>query len=123
MSDTPEKIVYIATYAGEDAERASFPFMLANAALAMDIKAVMVLQGNGVWLAKKGYAQHVHAAGLPPMKELIKNFVELGGRMMVCTPCIKHRNIEESDLIEGASSTAGAAVNDELLTANASVTY
>jgi uncharacterized protein involved in oxidation of intracellular sulfur len=123
MSDAPEKIVYIATYAGEDAERASFPFMLANAALAMDVEAVMVLQGNAVWLAKKGYAQHVHAAGLPPMEQLVGNFMELGGKMMVCTPCIKHRNIEVSDLIDGAEPVAGGSVNQELLTANASVAY
>ena len=34
----------------------SFPLLLANAAQAMDVDAVVVLQGNGVYLAKKGYA-------------------------------------------------------------------
>jgi len=123
MSEATEKIVYIATYAGEDPDRASFPFVLANAALAMDVKAVIVLQGNAVWLAKKGYAQHIHAGGFPPMDQLVKNFVELGGRILVCTPCIKERKIEVSDLIDGAEPAAGGAVNQELLTANASVTY
>ncbi len=118
-----EKIVYISTHAGEDAERATFPFMLANAALAMDMEAVIVLQGTAVWVAKKGYADHVHAGGLPPLKELLSTFLELGGKLMVCTPCIKERNIEESDLVEGAQIVAGGAVNQELITANASVSY
>ena len=56
MSEEHEKIVLIATHAGEDPERATFPLMLANAAQAMDVEAVVVLQGNGVYLAQKGYA-------------------------------------------------------------------
>ena len=54
MSEEKEKIVLISTHAGEDPERAIFPMMLANAAQAMDVEAVVVLQGNGVYLVKKG---------------------------------------------------------------------
>ena len=32
MAEAKEKIVLVATYAGEDPERATFPFMLATAA-------------------------------------------------------------------------------------------
>jgi uncharacterized protein involved in oxidation of intracellular sulfur len=123
MSEQQEKIVYIATHAGEDPERASFPFVLANAGLAMDVHAVVILQGTGVWLAKKGYADHVHAAGLPPMKELLENFTAQGGEIMVCTPCINERNIAPEDLIEGARPVAGATVTEALLSANASLVY
>jgi len=123
MSENEEKIVYVGTYAGEDPERASFPFVLANAGLTMDVQAVVILQGSGVWLAKKGYAEHVHAGGLPPMKELLDNFLAQGGQILVCTPCIKERKIEEGDLIEGAKPVAGATVVQELLTADASVVY
>ena len=37
MSEEKEKIVLISTHAGEDPERATFPFLLANAAQAMDV--------------------------------------------------------------------------------------
>jgi predicted peroxiredoxin len=53
MSEEKEKIVFIATHAGEDPERATFPFLMANASQSMDIEAVLVLQGTGVYLAKK----------------------------------------------------------------------
>jgi hypothetical protein len=43
-----EKIVLIATHAGEDPERATFPLLVANAAQSMDVEAVVVLQGIGV---------------------------------------------------------------------------
>jgi uncharacterized protein involved in oxidation of intracellular sulfur len=49
-----EKILYIGTSADDDPEKASMPFVMACAALAMDIKATIALQGNGVYLAQKG---------------------------------------------------------------------
>ena len=123
MPEQPEKIVYIATCAGEHPEKASLPFVLANAALAMDIEAVVILQGTGVYLAKKGYLDNVFAAGLPPLKELVMSFLELGGKLLVCVPCIKERKIDVSDLIEGAKPSAAAVVTDELLTSKAQLVY
>ena len=59
MSDsTIEKNLYIATCAGDSPEKAAMPFVMANAALAMDVQATVCLQGNGVYLAQKGYAKH-----------------------------------------------------------------
>ncbi len=118
-----EKIVYIVTHGAEDPERASFPFMLANAAQAMEVEAVVALQGTSVFLAKKGFLDHVSAAGLPPLKGLVDNFISQGGKLLVCVPCIRERKIEESDLIEGAAAIAAAALTQEILTANATLVY
>jgi len=122
MADT-EKIVYIVTHAGDDPERASLPFVLANAAQAMDVEAVVVLQGPAVFLATKGCLEHVFAAGLPPLKNLVESYVEAGGRILVCGPCIKERRIEEHELIEGASVTAAGALTQHILEANATLVY
>ncbi len=123
MSEKKEKILYIDTCAGENPEKASLPFVLANAALAMEVDAVVVLQGTGVYLAKKGYLDNVFAAGLPPLKDLVASFLEQGGKLMVCVPCIKERRIEEADLIPGAEPTAGGKLTMEILSANASLVY
>jgi len=77
-----EKIVFIATHAGEDPERATFPLLLANAAQAMDVEAVVVLQGNGVYLAQKGYADKVSVPGLTPLKQLVESYVANGGTFL-----------------------------------------
>ena len=119
----PEKIIYIATHGVEDPERASLPFVLANAALAMDVEAVVALQGASVFLAKQGMIDHVHSAGFSPLKELVDSFFELGGRLLVCVPCIQERKIDEKDLIEDAKPVAGATLTDEILTANATLVY
>lgn len=114
MSSTEiEKNLYFATHAGEDPERAAMPFVLANAALALDIQAVVCLQGNGVHLAQKGYTEKMrHPGAFTSLSELINTFTELGGKLLVCGPCLKERNIDEkSDLIDGAEITAAGALN------------
>ena len=82
MSEEKEKLVFIATHAGEDPERASFPLMLANAAQSMDVEAVVVLQSNGVYLAKKGYAETISVPGFTPLKQLMDNYVANGGKFL-----------------------------------------
>jgi predicted peroxiredoxin len=118
-----EKILIIATHGPDDPERATFPFVMANAALVMDAEAVVVLQGAGVLLAKTGSYDHVYAAGLPPLKDLMKSFLEQGGKLLVCTPCIKERQIDESMLEESCELIAAARVIQESLEAKAVLNY
>jgi len=118
-----EKIVIFATHGPEDPERASLPFVMGNAALAMDSQAIVVLQGTGVTLAKKGCYEHVFAAGLPPLTELVHSFIELGGRIWVCVPCIKERQITKDMLVDEAEPTAAGKVIIEVLGANATLNY
>lgn len=123
MSEKRERLLFVATYAEEQQERATIPFVLANAAMAMDHEAVVVLQLAGVWLGVKGYARHIHAAGFPPLQELIEAFQEQGGKIWVCAPCIQSRNISPDDLIEGAEVVAGATLVDAILDATNTMVY
>jgi uncharacterized protein involved in oxidation of intracellular sulfur len=118
-----DKIVIIATHGAEDPERATLPFVVANAAQAMDTKAVVILQGYSVTLAMKGEVEHVFAAGLAPLKELVDSFLKQGGELLICTPCIKQRQIAPEMLIEGAKPIAAARVVVECLEAKATLNY
>lgn len=120
MAETPETILYIGTHASDDPEKACLPFVLGNAALAMDVKAIVVLQTNGVYLAQKGFAAHMPpGGGFPPVAKLIADFQELGGEIRVCMPCIKDRNIAEADLLDGVTTTAAGALNVAAMEAKA----
>ncbi|MGB7970883.1 MAG: DsrE family protein [Candidatus Deferrimicrobiaceae bacterium] len=123
MAENVEKIVIIATHGGEDPERASLPFVVANAALAMDVQVTVILQGYAVTLVQKGVNEHIFAGGLPPLKELMDNYFGQGGKILVCTPCIKERKIGEELLIEGAKAIAAARVVQECLEAKATLNY
>jgi predicted peroxiredoxin len=118
-----EKIVIIATHGPEDPERATIPFVVANAALAMDVQAIIVLQGTGVLLAKKGCYEHVFCAGFDPLKKQVDNFLEFGGKILVCIPCIQERQITNDMLIEKAEPAKAGRVVQEALDAKAVLNY
>ena len=123
MSEEKEKIVLVATHAGEDPERATFPFLVANAAQAMDVEAVVVLQGTGVFLAKQGYAKHVLAPGLTPLKTLIDSYVANGGKILVCLPCIEERQISHADLVPGSELIKAGRLVVEMTGAKSTAVY
>ena len=119
-----KNILYIGTRANDDPEKAAMPFVMACAALAMDIKATIALQGNAVYLAQKGFGEKMlPSGGFPHMTELLANFMELGGELKVCVPCIKSRNIWESELVEGSQTTGAGALNVEAIKADAVMVY
>ncbi|MGC1402599.1 MAG: DsrE family protein [Thermodesulfobacteriota bacterium] len=124
MSEKEEKVMFICTHGGDNPEKTALPFVMGSAALAMDIKALVVLQGDGVYLAKKGYAEHlVKPGGFEPLPKLMADFLELGGELKVCVPCIKARNITEADLIDKAETTAAGQLIADSFKANSVFTY
>jgi uncharacterized protein involved in oxidation of intracellular sulfur len=83
----------------------------------------VILQGYSVSLAMKGADEHVFAAGVPPLKELVDSFMKQGGELLICTPCIKERRIAPEMLIDGARPIAAARVVQEGLEAKATLNY
>ena len=124
MADsTADKLAILATHGPEDPERATFPFVMANAALAMETEAVVILQGTGVLLAQKGVYEHVFAGGLPPLQSLLETFLQGGGKLLVCTPCVRERKLDQTMLVEGAELIAAARAIQEATTASAVLSY
>ena len=123
MNDKPDKLVIIATHAEESPDKATIPFVMGSAALVMDVEVSIILQVTGVYLAMKGYADHVHAAGFPPLIELQETFFEAGGKLMVCSPCIQARKINQEDLLSQAKVIAAATLVSEVLSATNVVSY
>lgn len=117
-----QKLVIMATHASEDPERATIPFVMGCAALASDVDVVIGFQADGVCLVKKGEAGTIEAPGFPPLAKLLADFQELGGTLLVCTPCAKSRGITES-LIDGAELVAAARFVAEVTSATNSLSY
>ena len=123
MAESVDKVVIMATHGPEDRERATLPFVMATAAQVMECEAVVVLQGSGVLLAQKGVYDHIFAGGLPKLKDLMATFLEAGGKLLVCTPCVQERELDKSMLLDKAELIAGARVIQEVITAKATLNY
>ncbi len=110
----PDKFCVMLTNAKNDTDRATVGFVIANAALGSEKDTTVFLSIEGVRLSQKGYADDVHEEGFLPLKELIDNFTEAGGSILVCAPCFRKRGLDEDNLVDGAR-IAGGAVLVELL--------
>ena len=117
-----EKLVIMATHGPEDPERATIPFVMACAALASDVAVVMGFQADGVYLVHKGEAATVQAPDFPPLAKLLDDFRELGGTLLVCSPCVKSRGIAES-LVPGAEIVAAGRFVAEVTSATSTLVY
>ena len=117
------KLFVSLTNAKNDPDKATVGFVVANAAVASGQDTVIFLNVEGAYLASKGYADDIHEEGFAPLKQLMDQFVEAGGTLWVCSPCYKKRNLNEEDLIEGATIVGGAKVVEFLSQGAASITY
>jgi len=118
-----EKLVIISTTGPENIEKATLPFVVATAAQTLDAHVIIILQTTAVLLAKKGMAENVNANGFMPLKKLMDTFIELGGQLFICAPCMKERLIQPTDLIEGSTVVAAGTVAEEVLSATSTLTY
>jgi predicted peroxiredoxin len=118
-----EKLVIMATHGPGEPELATIPFVMACAALASDVEVVMGFQADGVCLMHRGEADDVQAPEFPPLAKLMADFAELGGKALVCGPCVKSRGITSETLIEGAEIVAAGRFIAEITSAPNCLTY
>lgn len=123
MAENQKKLVLMVTHGPENSELSTIPFVMAVTAQASDVDVLMGFQGNGVMLAIKGMADHVAASGFPPLKDLLKTYIEAGGKMYVCGPCVGSRMIAQKDMVEGATIVGAATFVSECVAATNVLVY
>ncbi|HXZ49390.1 MAG TPA: DsrE family protein [Usitatibacter sp.] len=118
------KLVIMCTHGVDSPERATIPFVMATAAQACDVDVLMGFQADGVTLAVKGGADRVAAPSFPPLKDLFAAYVEAGGKLYVCGPCVNSRKIDpKKDLAEGATVVNAATFVKECTEATNVLVY
>ncbi|TLU88626.1 MAG: sulfur reduction protein DsrE [Chlorobium sp.] len=120
---TSSNLLIISTVGQENPEKAVLPFVLATASQSLNVPVVMFLQSSAVMLAKKGEAEKVRAEGFLPLDKLLETFIDLGGKLYLCSPCIRERQITSEDLVDGVQIGAAGTLVDEVMNAKSVVTY
>ncbi|NWG16036.1 MAG: DsrE family protein [Chloroflexi bacterium] len=118
-----EKLVILVTHGPEDPEMATIPFVMATAAQASSVEVVMAFQSDGVWLMMKEMVGRVHTADFPPIQELLSAYMEEGGKLYICGPCVKSRKIALEDLVEGSLIVSAATLIGEITSATSTLVY
>ena len=119
----PGKFCVSLTAAKNDTDKATVAFVVANASVASDKETVVFLSTEGVRLGVKGYADEIHEEGFAPLRELMSNFAQAGGKIYVCSPCFKRRKLDETKLVAGAVIVGGAKLVEFLSAGAPCVSY
>lgn len=107
-----------------DHDKVTLGFVVANAAQGSEKETMVFLSADGVWAAHKEEMLNVdEGAPFAPLKDLIEKFVKAGGKIYVCSPCMKKRDITEGDLVDGAVPAGGAALVEWLANGSPCVAY
>jgi predicted peroxiredoxin len=87
----------------DDPTMATLPFMAAKTAKEQGHDVVLWLWNEAVTLGRKGTADHVTGVNLTPLKDLLAAVQAAGVPIWVCGACAVARQINPSDLVDGAS--------------------
>jgi predicted peroxiredoxin len=115
MPPSSRELVVLITH-GADHELSSVAFTIANGGMTAGLSVSAFLTGGAVDLVRKRAIDNTVVHPLDPLAALVKDFLARDGRL--CTPCVKARGYEQSDLIDGVE-IAGSSKIHELIKAGA----
>ena len=90
LEDSTDTVIVLTTGKSDRGVRATLAFGWACTALALGKNVSMYLTMEGtVWAMQKS-AKSVKVEGFEPLQEYIDQFIELGGKILVCAPCSEY---------------------------------
>jgi predicted peroxiredoxin len=87
----------------EDTEKVTVAMLVAVGAAESGRPTVTFLAKEAVRLAVDGVAVGTACQGCPPLPDLIGRYVAAGGTFLVCPICFNAKQLDEGQLIKGAS--------------------
>ncbi|BCL62977.1 hypothetical protein DGMP_36700 [Desulfomarina profundi] len=118
MSEEAKKLVYVLHDGPERAEKILTCFAVANIGVSMEQDVTIMVFGEATRLVYKGVGETVHSLDRLPLDRLIRDFLDNGGKIMCCLPCIKSRKVDTSMLVDGVEALTGTIVNDVFVEAD-----
>lgn len=122
MADTDRKLVVVITH-GADNELSSVAFTIANGGMTAGLKVSIFPTGAAVDLVRKGAVEMTQSAPLEPLSSLIQDFVDRGGELWACTPCVKARGYGQDDLRSGVVITGASLMHERIKAGAATLSF
>lgn len=119
MPDEP--LLFCCSHGEEAPERATIPFIAASVAAVSGMNAIVVCTIDAVWIGTPGVADRIQSEGQPALGDLVRNLLDAGGEIWLCSACTTARGITADNAIKGAT-IVGAARIVEALAAGRAIT-
>ena len=110
MTTKQPKYLFTVTHFDGDADRVATPLVLANNALAGGADVLLWFTVEGANLGRRGSAEGIIPKSFPPVADLLKSFIENGGKIGVCPPCGKTHGVTNENILPNAEWMGASAV-------------
>jgi predicted peroxiredoxin len=87
------------------------------------LKVSIFLTSAAVDLVRKRAVEGLVVHPLEPLAALIKDFLARGGQLWACTPCVKARGYEQSDLIDGVVIAGSSKLHERIQAGAATLSF
>ena len=94
---------------GINDELSSVGLTIANGAITAGMKVGVFLTSAAIDLVRQNGVDHTHVHPMEPLKNLLHDFIDRGGKVWSCPPCTTARGYDENRIIDGVE-IAGASV-------------
>jgi predicted peroxiredoxin len=111
MPEESRELVVVISH-GTDHELSSVGFTIANGGLTAGLKVAIFLTSAGVDLVRRKAADTTQVKPLDPLLDMMSDFVARGGTLYACTPCVKARGYEQTDLIDGVTIAGSSVIHE-----------
>ncbi len=122
MAESSRELVVVMTQ-GADHELSSVAFTIANGGMTAGLKVSVFLTSAAVDLVRKRATDTTVVNPLEPLSQLIADFMKRGGKVWACTPCVKARGYQQSDLIEGVEIAGSSKIHELIASGAATLSF
>lgn len=122
MAEAKRSLVVVMTH-GADHEISSVGFTIACGGLTAGLDVGVFLTSASVDLVRKRAIESTVVPPLNPLRDLVQDFITRGGAVWACTPCVKARGYEQSDLIDGVVISGASVMHERIKQGAATLSF
>lgn len=122
MPEESRELVVMISH-GTDSEMSSVGFTIANGGLTAGLNVAIFLTSGAVDLVRKKATDMTQVKPLDPLTDLVRDFIGRGGALYACTPCVKARGYEQTDLIDGVTIAGSSVIHERFKRGAASLSF
>jgi predicted peroxiredoxin len=108
---------------GIDQELSSVAFTIANGGITAGLKVSIFLTSAAIDLVRRNGQRMTHVAPMEPLAKMMEDFINRGGLIWACPPCVQSRGYSQADLIEGVTIVGASAMHAKIKEGAATLSF
>lgn len=113
MSTQSKDLIIVMTKGIYD-EVSSVGLTLANGALTSEMTVGLFLTSSAIDLVRKSGVDYTQVSPMEPLKQMLHDFIDRGGKVWACPPCTTARGYDESTLIDGVEIMGASVIFERI---------